>query len=165
MNFDKPSPAPTTTSIYSFANFHLCSVNTALLRDKSCTTPRWARRVVHLSAVQKAPSWRPSNAHRFAHIVQKLNKEQLSEEESLFTQSQVQHRRWPPLLSVLCRDFETGRVGWGDIFRVDRKEASCVTWGDQRLLARNKVCGQGEGGAQSVFLVGCEEGVREFVGY
>ena len=37
MNLDIPSPAPTTTSIYSFANVHLCSVNTALLRDKSCT--------------------------------------------------------------------------------------------------------------------------------
>lgn len=82
MNFHIPSPAPTTTSIYSFTNVHLCSVNTALLRDKSCT--RWALHVVHLSPVQKAPSWRPSNAHRFAHIVQKLNKERLSEKESLF---------------------------------------------------------------------------------
>lgn len=38
MNFGIPSPTPTATSIYSFANFHLCSVSTALFRDKSCTT-------------------------------------------------------------------------------------------------------------------------------
>lgn len=83
MNFDIPSPAPTTTSIYSFANFHLCSVNTALLRDKSCTTLGSAGSAFVCCA--ESPELETQQRTQICTHCEKLNKEQLSEKESLFT--------------------------------------------------------------------------------
>lgn len=51
--------------------------------------------------------------------------------------SLVQHGRGPPHhRHLLCRDFEAGRAGWGDI-DIGGRSFLCALG---RQLARNKVC-------------------------